>query len=527
MFSLFLAVGSKRNFGIAFGNGAEVEKSSLRTMKAKLSLTLFIAIAVGASAHAATLTVTNTNDNLAGSLRQAIRDASSGDTIVFNIPTNDPGYNATTQTWTVTLTSAELMISNDLTIDGGGQKIIVQRSAAGGTPNFRIFNIVAGNVTLSRLTIANGLSQDGTVESKGGGVRNAGTLTLTGCTITGNTGRFEGGGLYNDGTTTVNNCTFNGNSTDGGGGGIQNDGNLALNSCTISGNIGVGAPPGVDNTGTAHVHNSVLAGNTGSAFADAVGAYISDGYNFIGRATGPSGTSGLGSTGFGQSGSHDQVGTFEAPADPKLGPLQDNGGPTQTMSPLSGSPLIDQGDSFGVTTDQRGFQRPLDNPSITNAAEGDGSDIGAVETDVVQSGPTFVVNTSDEHSDEVCGIADCSLWDAANASNANTSNNSVITFTPGLTGTINVTIQPVGIILVRPVNIVGPGARLLTVSAANAGRVFFLRTEGVRISGLTIANANVAAHGAGIFMDTGTSLTLESCAIVNNTASGGTTGGGI
>ena len=60
-------------------------------MKAKLSLTLFIAIAVGASAHAAILTVTNTNDNLAGSLRQAIRDANSGDTIVFNIPTNDPG----------------------------------------------------------------------------------------------------------------------------------------------------------------------------------------------------------------------------------------------------------------------------------------------------------------------------------------------------------------------------------------------------------------------------------------------------
>ncbi len=63
--------------------------------------------------------------------------------------------------------------------------------------------------------------------------------------------------------------------------------------------------------------------------------------------------------------------------DPLLGPLQDNGGPTFTHALLPGSPAIDAGNAFGLTTDQRGFPRPYDLPGITNAS--DGSDIGAYE----------------------------------------------------------------------------------------------------------------------------------------------------
>jgi hypothetical protein len=67
--------------------------------------------------------------------------------------------------------------------------------------------------------------------------------------------------------------------------------------------------------------------------------------------------------------------------DPQLGPLQSNGGPTQTMVPALGSPAIDQGRSFGVSGDQRGVIRPIDLPTIPNspAPGADGSDIGAVE----------------------------------------------------------------------------------------------------------------------------------------------------
>ena len=64
-------------------------------------------------------------------------------------------------------------------------------------------------------------------------------------------------------------------------------------------------------------------------------------------------------------------------ADPQLGPLQSNGGLTQTLAPQTGSPAIDAGSAFGLTTDQRGQRRPSNFISIPDRA--DGSDIGAVE----------------------------------------------------------------------------------------------------------------------------------------------------
>ncbi len=81
----------------------------------------------------------------------------------------------------------------------------------------------------------------------------------------------------------------------------------------------------------------------------------------------------------------DQCG-FHAPGDqvntdPALLPLQSFGGPTLTMAPTAGSPIIDQGASFGLSTDQTGAQRPVDFPTIPNspAPGADGSDIGAFE----------------------------------------------------------------------------------------------------------------------------------------------------
>jgi hypothetical protein len=71
---------------------------------------------------------------------------------------------------------------------------------------------------------------------------------------------------------------------------------------------------------------------------------------------------------------------------PVLGPLADNGGVTMTRAPLAGSPAIDQAIGLSGTTaapvtlvDQRGYPRPIDDPSVANAAGGNASDIGAVE----------------------------------------------------------------------------------------------------------------------------------------------------
>lgn len=139
--------------------------------------------------RAATLTVTNTNDSGAGSLRQAIIDAASGDTINFSLPASS----------TITLTSGELLINKNLTISGPGANLLpVQRSTAGGTPDFRIFNIAFGNfnVTISGLTISNGKASG----DIGGGILNqsTGTLNVTNSTISNNSATDgSGGGIFN------------------------------------------------------------------------------------------------------------------------------------------------------------------------------------------------------------------------------------------------------------------------------------------------------------------------------------------
>jgi hypothetical protein len=123
--------------------------------------------------------------------------------------------------------------------------------------------------------------------------------------------------------------------------------------------------------GTSTVRGSIVAGNTGT-IADAKGTFVSGGYNLIGKSDG--------SSGFGVTG--DQLGSNAMPLDPKLGLLQSNGGPTDTMALMYGSPALDQGLSFGLTTDQRGSPRPVDT-IFANVVGGDGSDIGAVEMNLL------------------------------------------------------------------------------------------------------------------------------------------------
>ena len=101
-------------------------------------LTLTMASAV--PSFAATQTVINTNDSGAGSLRQAIANASSGDTITFTLP--NPS--------TITLTSGYLEINKDLTITGPGQAQL----AIDGNKQFTVFFVdYPSQVSMSGLTI--------------------------------------------------------------------------------------------------------------------------------------------------------------------------------------------------------------------------------------------------------------------------------------------------------------------------------------------------------------------------------------
>jgi hypothetical protein len=81
-----------------------------------------------------------------------------------------------------------------------------------------------------------------------------------------------------------------------------------------------------------------------------VGIFESQGHNLIGVG---------GGIGFVNGVNGDLVGTFLDPLDPKLGPLANNGGPTQTQALLAGSPTIDRGDNTDLLpTDQRGAGFP-------------------------------------------------------------------------------------------------------------------------------------------------------------------------
>jgi hypothetical protein len=324
-------------------------------------------------------------------LRQAIATAASGDTITF----------AANVRGTISLTSGELLINKNLTINGPGANLLsVQRSTAAG--NFRIFNITPNSVVvaISGLTIANGNSP-----SNGGGISNTGALTIANSTISGNstgssaggivssgtlivvnstvsgnsaTGGF-GGGIYNTGTAQIINSTISGNSVSesslgiGSGGGIQNGGgSVSMTNSTISGNSAQFRGGGINSSGTLASRNTIIALNTAPSGPDVFGTLTSENFNLIGNNSGVTITPAQLS---------DQIGTAGSPINPMLGPLQNNGGPTLTRALLSGSPALDKGHSSGLTTDQRGagFPRTADYSSVPNAAGGDGTDIGAVE----------------------------------------------------------------------------------------------------------------------------------------------------
>jgi hypothetical protein len=217
-----------------------------------------------------------------------------------------------------------------------------------------------GILNTGTLTVTDSTLSGNSAGRDGGGIDSLSNLTVTGSTLSGNSAvnsdptRCEGGGVDNTGTLALANSTLSGNSTFGVGGGIANGGTVergrtvTLTSCTVSGNsAGVGG--GVSNVGPQAVttlQNTIAAGNTASVSSpDVVGALSSQGHNLIGDGTGGSGFT-----------STDLVGTSAHPIDPKLGPLQDNGGPTPTMALLPGSPALDAGDNAFAPGpyDQRG-----------------------------------------------------------------------------------------------------------------------------------------------------------------------------
>ena len=467
----------------------------IRRLGAGLLLTLIAAAVLAASAGAAT--VANTNDAGPGSLRQAILDATIGETI--SVPAG-----------TYTLTSGELVIEKELTIAGAGAAVTTIRS--GGV--FRVVKAMgqgfevaisgvtirdgqafgqsavgggilmsAGFLTLSRvIVIANtantptggpaafaagggiaavegahlklldsvvrgNIATAGGLAGERGGIAVGGgigglesTLIVERSTISDNRadarggqgtpdpnqlgGNASGGGIFNgegasaiqgEGTTIsastiARNVSEAGNGagaapsghSEGGGIAITAGKPASLTASTIDGNIaragGLSAGGGIylatGKNGTVALGADTIAANTveselgaggGNLFALDPSVTIADTIVSAGAADAAKencGGTAPKSLGFNLE-DRDQCGLHAAGdivgKDPMLGPLQDNGGPTETRLPAANSPVVDQGSATGA--DQRGLPRPSDFPAIANsaAAGANGADIGAVE----------------------------------------------------------------------------------------------------------------------------------------------------
>ena len=295
-----------------------------------------------------------------------------------------------------TLALIDSMISrNEARIQGGGihngggtlaliNSIVSENTAkiAGGISVTNAANI-AGKLTVTNSTVSDNnsgagggiLSDGGEISAtdssiinnyggaSGGGIHNVGgTLTLIRSTVSGNRALDRGGGILSDGRSaklTLKNSTVSGNTADVGGG-IHSTGALSLANSTIVKNHSETGGGVYQDGPTASLINTIIAGNVASNGADCSGDFASLGHNLVGDGLACEFRAATG----------DQVG-FQFGVDPQLGPLQDNGGPTETHALLSGSPAIDAGDDGAApSTDQRGVVRP----------QGSASDVGSYES---------------------------------------------------------------------------------------------------------------------------------------------------
>ncbi|HEY4416851.1 MAG TPA: choice-of-anchor Q domain-containing protein [Verrucomicrobiae bacterium] len=462
------------------------------------------------SARAATLLVTRTADHGAGTLRDTLAAAQSGDTIHFS-----PDLAGQT----ISLTNGELVVNGltDLTIDAS---TLPEGMTINGYSTSRIFDITnRAVVTLNGLTIANGYvnssdAYNNYAAAYGGGIRNNNdcTLTVIHCAIYNNYGSF-GGGIYNgSGTLVVTASTLNYNSVAAYGGGIYNEsGTVIVNNSTLSANaLFYGTGGGIYNNtnGTIQLNQSTVSGNAGY-FGTGGGVYNAGGLTlFDSIVAGNFSISGDPNI----HGTYTNLGVNVVDVPVALAPLGNYGGPTLTMPPLAtATNVIDQGDDaaiqtpYNFTTDQRGLPR----------LAGAHVDIGAVEwqtneprrlmvTVNADNGPGSLRDTLSQATDNTVILFDLSLtWETILLTNGELVVN-------GLT---NLTIDASGL------------ANNVVIDGNHTSRIFeFTNNSMVTLNGLTIVNGSVAGAGGGAMNNSGCALAVTNCFINGNYAE---TGGGI
>ena len=284
-----------------------------------------------------------------------------------------------------------------------------------------------GSLILTESTVAGNHSDRG-----GGGISTASAaVSLMDSSVTGNRGDFGGGVSTSRGAVTVTRSTISGNYSEGAGGGIfTSSGVISITSSTVSGNESGSIGGGITTYGSAiSLTRSTITGNHG----EDAGGGLSIGDNFVsdtldsitinasivaGNTTGPSGfgadlrtTAAVAfdvqysligvNTGVllpaspidAEDPSGNFIGTASDPIDPLLGPLADNGGPTQTHALLQGSPAINAGDP-NVNSPTEYDQRGADFTRVVGPA----IDIGSYELQA--EFPSLLVTTAADVVDD-------------------------------------------------------------------------------------------------------------------------------
>jgi CSLREA domain-containing protein len=472
-------------------------------------------------AYAATLTVNTTADSsdAAGScgsgtcsLRDAISQSSSGDTINFSV------------TGTITLTSALPSIEQDVTISGPGANQLTV-SGASSYQVFQVGTISTPTVSISGITIA-----DGNGSASGGGaiaLYSGSTLTVSNVTFAGNSGA-GGGAMITDGTLTVASSTFSNNTAPGGesGGGIYIDsGTTQVVNSTFTGNSADYAGGGIDiSTGTLTVTNSTFVGNSaphgGGIIALSSSTATVNNSIFSGNEGGPSiysnGTTNANYNVFYNNAGGDcalcTTNDNAISGDPKLLPLGYYGGTTETYLPLPGSAAIcagSAGDDASITTDQRGFAV---SPSYGSCGSGS-VDAGAVQTNYI----TVQSSGDSGGGSGACQGVTCNLRDAVALANAHGYGD--IDFASGVSSiTLGSGLSLSGS---TGINIIGPGANQLTVNGGGSGSDFSVITvnsgDTATLYGLTITGGYATGSNGGGITSNGTLSVLNS-AVSGNTA---------
>jgi parallel beta-helix repeat protein len=419
----------------------QLARTTGRKLATGTGLTVGATLALAGSAQATDFTVKQLGDagdntcDATCTLRDAVDDANNNsgpDRILFQ-----SGLSGTIQ-----LANPQLRINDPVEILGPGAGTLAVTTYAYNRIAY-IYTDSNEPVLISGLTLTGGNYEKGGAIYSGAGFANHQTpLTISNSVLTGNHSVNNAGAVWvSGGSLHVESSTVSGNTADNAGGGIyfyDSDENAqsTIRNSTISGNTVTAQGGNSDDGGAiyltvAHaqsqllIENSTLSNNSvpdrgGAIYDDAVNGPVTT-LTSSTISNNSAGDDGGGIVTFygetlqntivannsaGDAGP-DLFSEFSAPfntafslvenpsgatitetvpgsnvlgVDPQLGPLADNGGPTQTMALAQSSPAVDKG-SGSLGTDQRGSPRPFDFATIPNssAAGADASDIGAFE----------------------------------------------------------------------------------------------------------------------------------------------------